>query len=207
MPEEHQPLVRTGRAWNFDNNISTDLIMPATVLWGRASTPEARKAAIMPNRPGWALNEVQRGDVVLAGTNFGCGSSRPAPRILARELGLSCVVADSFSRLFQRNAVNIGFPVLICPGISSFAEEGQVVEVHFDSGRVRNLDTGAEIVGEPYPPDSPPGQLLRLGGLRPFLERWLDEHPEVRERQGEASQPPAAAVGIRTDRSRRDEEK
>jgi 3-isopropylmalate/(R)-2-methylmalate dehydratase small subunit len=90
------------------------------------------------------------------------------------------VVAESFSRLFQRNALNIGFPVLICPGVTSFADEGQTVEVHFDSGQVRNLTTATEIVGEPYPADSPPGQLLRLGGLRPFLESWLDEHPEVR---------------------------
>jgi 3-isopropylmalate/(R)-2-methylmalate dehydratase small subunit len=180
-------LVRTGRCWNFGDDISTDLIMPATVLWGHVTTPAERKAAIMPNRPGWAAAEVQPGDLILAGRNFGCGSSRAAPRVLARELGLSCVVAESFSRLFQRNAVNIGFPVLICPGISSFAEEGDTVEVHFDDGRVRNLTSGAELVGEPYPPDSPPGQLLRLGGLRPFLERWLEEHPEVRARGGAAA--------------------
>lgn len=184
MADTDAQLVRTGRVWNFGDNISTDLIMPAAVLWRTVTTPEERRAAIMPNRPGWAASEVGAGDVILAGKNFGCGSSRPAPRILARELGLSCVVADSFSRLFQRNAVNIGFPVLICPGISSFADEGDTVEVHFDSGIVRNLTTGAEIVGEPYPPDSPPGQLLRLGGLGPFLERWLDEHPEVRNRRG-----------------------
>jgi 3-isopropylmalate/(R)-2-methylmalate dehydratase small subunit len=173
-------LTRSGRVWNFGDNISTDLIMPGSVLWGHVTTPAERKAAIMPNRPGWAANQVRPGDVILAGSNFGCGSSRPAPRILVRDLALSCVVADSFSRLFQRNALNIGFPVLICPGISSFADEGQMVEVHFDSGQVRNLTTGKEIVGEPYPADSPPGQLLRLGGLRPFLERWLDQHPEVR---------------------------
>jgi 3-isopropylmalate/(R)-2-methylmalate dehydratase small subunit len=146
------------------------------------TTSEARKAAIMPQRPGWAAREVRPGDLIFAGTNFGCGSSRPAPRILARDLGLSCVVAESFSRLFQRNAVNIGFPVLICPGIASFAQEGDFVEVHFDTGKVRNVARGTEIVGEPYPQDSPPGQLLRLGGLEPFLAKWLEEHPEARRR-------------------------
>jgi 3-isopropylmalate/(R)-2-methylmalate dehydratase small subunit len=135
---------------------------------------------MMPNRPGWAADEVQPGDMIVAGSNFGCGSSRPAPRVLRDELRLSCVVAESFSRLFQRNAVNIGFPALICPGITAFATEGEELEVDFDSGLVRNLTHGGELYGEPYPPDSPPGQLLRLGGLRPFLERWLDEHPEVR---------------------------
>jgi 3-isopropylmalate/(R)-2-methylmalate dehydratase small subunit len=134
-----QNLVRTGRVWNFGDNVSTDLIMPGAILWNHVTTPEARKGAIMPQRPGWAAGEVRPGDLIFAGKNFGCGSSRPAPRILARDLGLSCVVAESFSRLFQRNAVNIGFPVLICPGIASFAQEGDFVEVHFDTGKVRNV--------------------------------------------------------------------
>ncbi len=143
---------------------------------------DARKAAMMPNRPGWAERDARPGDLIVAGTNFGCGSSRPAPRVLRDELGLSSVVAESFSRLFQRNAVNIGFPVLICPGISAFATEGDELEVHFDSGLVRNETQGTELYGEPYPPDSPPGQLLRMGGLRPFLEQWLEDHPEARAR-------------------------
>jgi 3-isopropylmalate/(R)-2-methylmalate dehydratase small subunit len=173
-------LVRRGRVWAFGDDISTDLIMPGAILWGHVKGAAARKSAMMPNRPGWAANEVQPGDMIVAGSNFGCGSSRPAPRVLRDELLLSCVVAESFSRLFQRNAVNIGFPVLICPGITAFAAEGDELEVDFDSGLVRNLSHGTELYGEPYPPDSPPGQLLRLGGLRPFLERWLEEHPEVR---------------------------
>ena len=176
-----QSLTRTGRVWNFGDNVSTDLIMPGAILWRHVTTPDARsRRRSCPNRPGWAAREVRHGDLILAGKNFGCGSSRPAPRILSRELGLSCVVAESFSRLFQRNAVNIGFPVLMCPGISRFAEEGDLVEVDFDTGRVRNLTRQREIVGEPYPPDSPPGQLLRLGGLEPFLRKWLEEHPQLR---------------------------
>ncbi len=123
---------------------------------------------------------MQPGDLVVAGTNFGCGSSRAAPRVLRDELQVSCVVAESFSRLFQRNAVNIGFPVLICPGIRDFAPEGDDLEVDFDTGRCTNHTRGTALDGEPYPPDSPPGQLLRMGGLRPFLERWLEDHPEVR---------------------------
>ena len=173
-------LVRRGRAWSFGNDISTDLIMPGAILWGHVKGADARKAAIMPNRLGWAAGDVRPGDLIVAGTNFGCGSSRPAPRVLRDELGLSCVVAESFSRLFQRNAVNIGFPVLICPGVTAFAAEGDELEVHFDSGLVRNETQGTELYGEPYPPDSPPGQLLRMGGLRPFLEQWLEQHPEAR---------------------------
>lgn len=175
-------LSASGRVWKFGDNISTDLIMPGPILFGHVTTPEERKQAIMPNRPGWAADEVQPGDMVVAGTNFGCGSSRSAPRVLREDLGVSCVVAESFSRLFLRNAVNLGFPVLVCPGITAFAEEGEVLDVDFDDGRVVRRSDGAEITGEAYPPDSPPGQLLRLGGLRPFLDQWLDEHPEVRAR-------------------------
>ena len=122
---EAATLVRRGRAWSFGNDISTDLIMPGAILWGHVKGADARKAAIMPNRPGWAERDVRPGDLVVAGTNFGCGSSRPAPRVLRDELGLSCVVAESFSRLFQRNAVNIGFPVLICPGITDVRRRGR----------------------------------------------------------------------------------
>lgn len=172
-------LVVRGRTWKFGKNISTDLIMPGAILWGHVAGAD-RRAAIMPNRPGWAAQEVQPGDIVVADTNFGCGSSRPAPRILREELGVGAVVAESFSRLFQRNAVNIGFPVLICPGIVQLVDEGDEIEVDVDTGLVRNLTQGTEIVGEAYPPDSPPGQLLRMGGLRPFLEQWLADHPEVR---------------------------
>ncbi|MBM3138865.1 MAG: 3-isopropylmalate dehydratase [Chloroflexi bacterium] len=175
-------LVVRGRTWKFGKNISTDLIMPGAILWGHVRG-EGRKAAIMPNRPGWAASEVRPGDIIVADTNFGCGSSRPAPRILREELGVAAVVAESFSRLFQRNAVNIGFPVLICPGIVAAVEEGDEIEVNVDTGVVRNLTRGTEIRGEAYPPDSPPGQLLRMGGLRPFLERWLEEHPEVKAKR------------------------
>lgn len=177
-------LVVRGKTWKFGKNISTDLIMPGAILWNPTND---RKAAIMPNRPGWAANEVQPGDIIVADTNFGCGSSRPAPRILREDLGVAAVVAESFSRLFQRNAVNIGFPVLICPGIVDAVDEGDEIEVNVDTGVVRNVTKGTEIVGEAYPADSPPGQLLRMGGLKPFLEQWLDEHPEIRERRSRAA--------------------
>lgn len=175
-------LVVSGRVWKFGDNISTDLLMPGPILWNHAKERDERLAAIMPNRPGWALTEVRSGDLVVGGRNFGCGSSRPASRILRDELGVTCVVAESFSRLFQRNSVNIGYPVLVCPGILDFVAEGDQIEVNFDSGTVTNLGSGDSIQGEPYPADSPPGQLLRMGGLRPFLEKWLAEHPEVRGR-------------------------
>lgn len=175
-------LVHRGRTWKFGKNISTDLIMPGAVLWGHV-TGKQRRPAIMPNRPGWAEMQVQPGDIIVADTNFGCGSSRPAPRVLRDDLGVACVVAESFARIFQRNAVNIGFAALICPGITAAVDEGDEIEVNVDSGLVRNLTRGTTIQGEAYPADSPPGQILRMGGLRPFLDQWLAEHPERASRR------------------------
>lgn len=179
-------MVFRGRTWVFGDNISTDLIMPSAITFGLAKSTEARKKATMPNRPGWAENEVKPGDIIAARRNFGCGSSRPAPRVLAEDLGVATVVADSFARVFQRNAVNIGFPTLVCPGICDVVDEGDVIEVDIDAGLVTNITRGGTILGTAFPPDSPPGQILRMGGLRAYLEKWVTEHPESRQPFGES---------------------
>jgi 3-isopropylmalate/(R)-2-methylmalate dehydratase small subunit len=173
-------MVIRGRTWKFGKNVSTDLILPGSIIWGHVRGQEEQRKAMMPNRPGWSM-EVQEGDIIVADTNFGCGSSRPAPRALQERLGVAACVGESFSRIFQRNSVNIGFPALICPGIVDAVEEGDEIEVNVDTGLVRNLTQGTEIQGEAYPADSPPGQLLRMGGLRPYLEQWLEDHPEAKE--------------------------
>ena len=129
--------VYQGRCWKFGDNISTDLIQPADVTWGHVRGPERLKYCMRANRPGWA-EQVGQGDILIAGTNFGCGSSRPAARML-RDLGITTVIAESISRLFMRNSVNIGFPALICPGITGLVEEGDEVYVNVDTGEVKNL--------------------------------------------------------------------
>jgi 3-isopropylmalate/(R)-2-methylmalate dehydratase small subunit len=163
----------TGKAWKFGDNISTDLIQPADVTWGHVRGPERLKYCMRANRPGWA-EQVEQGDVVVAGRNFGCGSSRPAARML-RDLGIICVVAESVSRIFMRNAVNIGWPALICPGITDLVEEGDQVYVNVDTGEVRNLRTGATLTAEGFPEGSPPYEILRAGGLQPLLRKMLVE--------------------------------
>ena len=159
-----------GRVWKFGDKVSTDLMMPGSKVLARPgiSDQEAAKFCMWANRPGWA-EQVQRGDIVVAGANWGCGSSRPAARLL-KALGIAVVVADSMSRLFFRNAVNIGFPVLICPGVSQAFEEGETADVDLETGEVRNLTRGTSLRGEALPPDSPPFQILKAGGLDPFLE-------------------------------------
>ena len=160
----------TGKVWKFGDKISTDVMMPGFAVLAKPgiSDEEASKFCMTANRPGWA-QQVQPGDIIVAGNNFGCGSSRPAQRLL-RALGISVVVADSTSRLFFRNCINTGYPVLMCEGVSQLFEEGDTADVHLETGEVKNLTRGTTIQGEALPKDSPPFQILAAGGLDSFLE-------------------------------------
>lgn len=160
-----------GRVWKFGDHVSTDLMMPGAAVLARPGLDEkaAAEHCMSANRPGWAA-EVRPGDVLLAGRNFGCGSSRPAQRLL-RALGIVVVVAESFSRLFFRNCINTGFPVLICRGVTEAFEEKEIAEVNLETGEVRNVTRGTVLVGEALAPGTPPYEILRAGGLRPLLEK------------------------------------
>ncbi|MBI2165285.1 MAG: 3-isopropylmalate dehydratase small subunit [Chloroflexi bacterium] len=157
-----------GRVWKFGDNISTDLMMPGHLYSRMLPWEEIAKHSMAANRPGWA-EQVRRGDIIIARRNFGCGSSRPAPRIL-KALGITVVVAESMSRLFFRNAVNVGFPVLICAGAYDAFEEGDVAEVDAETGQVRNLTRGTAFQGEALAPDTPPYEILKAGGLDTYLK-------------------------------------
>lgn len=162
-----------GKVWKFGDNISTDLIMPADVTWGHVRGPDRLNYCMRANRPGWA-EQVSQGDILVGGKNFGCGSSRPASRML-RGLGITCTIAESVSRLFLRNSINIGWPVLICPGIAAAIEEGDEVDVDLDTGEVRNVRTGQVLRAEGFPEGSPPYEILRAGGLQPLLRKMLED--------------------------------
>ncbi|MEW6442816.1 MAG: 3-isopropylmalate dehydratase [bacterium] len=164
-----------GRVWKFGDNISTDLMMPGTETLGQLGLKQEvdwqamARNCMQANRPGWA-ELVQQGDLLVAGRNFGCGSARPAPRFL-KVLGISVVLAESIARVFLRNSVNLGFPALICRGISPAVEEGDILEVDISSGQVRNLRSGRTLEAEGFPQGSPPYDILMAGGLKPFLAR------------------------------------
>jgi len=167
-----------GRVWKFGENINTDLMLPAFLhAKGTSMTPQEKaRYCMFSNRPDWA-SQVKPGDILIAGKNFGCGSSRPAAGQL-QNLGISIVVAESIARIFFRNAINLGFPCLICPGVSLLFSEGEIAEVHFNSGRVTNLSTGKWLQGDQLAEDSPPLQILRAGGILPLLEKEYFK-PEV----------------------------
>ncbi len=168
MSEESETAWRyRGRAWVFGDHINTDLILPSETMYGKVPEEEIKRFVFRAIRPEFA-EHVKPGDLVVAGVNFGCGSSRPAARVL-KELGVACVLAESFSRLFFRNAINLGYPVLVCTGITKAVRDGDELEVEPLIGRVRNLTTGEELQAEPLPPFV--RQLMKAGGLLELLRR------------------------------------
>ena len=170
---EEMTLLFQGRVWKFGDNISTDLMLPGMLYTRMMGFEEIAKSCMQANRPGWA-EQVKPGDIIVAGRNFGCGSSRPAPRIL-QALGITVVVAETMSRLFFRNSVNVGFPVLICGSVHDAFEEGDIAEVNAETGAVKNVTRDTVLQGEPLSPDTPPYQILKAGGLDPLLKRVVAE--------------------------------
>jgi 3-isopropylmalate dehydratase small subunit len=164
-----------GRVWKFGDKISTDLMVPgAYVLAKRGiSDDEAAKYAMHANRPGWAA-QVKKGDILVAGRNFACGSSRNWAKPI-QTLGISVVLAESVSRIGLRNAINTGLPTLICPGITSFVEEGEELEVDIVSGVVKNVSRGSILMAQAWPEDSPPYQILMAGGFMNYFQQKLAE--------------------------------
>ncbi len=164
-------MVFEGRVWKFGDSINTDLMMPGAEVLSKPglSDKEAAQYCMATNRPGWAT-QVREGDIIIAGRNWGCGSSRPAARLF-KALGISVIVAESMSRLFFRNAINIGLPVLICPGCSAAFAEGDQARININNGEVKNLNSGQVLQAEAMPWDSPPAQILRAGGLKKFMQK------------------------------------
>ena len=155
----------TARVWKFGDNINTDLILPNVAFY--LTPQEQLRYVFRANRPGW-VDEMKPGDILIGGKNFGMGSSRPAARNL-KNLGLACLVAHSINGLFYRNAVNFAFPAMECEGVQALFEEGDIAEIDFDSGAVKNLTSGKSLTGRTIPP-----QLLKIvdaGGIFPLLER------------------------------------
>ncbi len=153
-----------GKVWKFGDNISTDFLMPG---FTQGETPQERAAFCMrANRPEFA-REVQPGDIIVAGKNFGCGSSRPAARNLIT-LGVSCVIAESFGRIFFRNSANLGFPVLYCRGVYDAFKEGDTLQANFHTGEVKNLNSGKVLQADPLPEVAM--RILNAGGIVALLK-------------------------------------
>ena len=150
-----------GKVHKYGNNVDTDAIIPARHL----NTQDHKELAshCMEDIDKDFVNKVQEGDIMVAGDNFGCGSSREHAPIAIKASGIDCVIANTFARIFYRNAINIGLPIMECPEASERIQAGDEVEVDFDSGVIKNLTRGEEYKAHPFPESIQ--KIIRAGGL------------------------------------------
>lgn len=158
-----------GTAHKFGSNIDTDVIIPARYL----NTTDAAELAshCMQDIDADFVSRVKPGDVIVAEDNFGCGSSREHAPIAIKASGIACVIANTFARIFYRNALNIGLPILECPEAAAGISAGDEVEVDLDSGRITNTTTGESYQAKPFPPFMQ--ELISAGGLIQYAREKL----------------------------------
>jgi 3-isopropylmalate/(R)-2-methylmalate dehydratase small subunit len=160
----------SGNAVKFGDNVDTDVILPGKylVLMDPKDLAKHAMAGLDLTFP----EKAQRGVIVVGGKNFGCGSSREQAPLALKYAGVQCVLAESFARIFFRNAINIGLPVIECKGISAAVENGDELSVDFEAGEVRNLSKGQTLRGTTLPPFIL--EILSDGGLIENLRRRLN---------------------------------
>ncbi|MBP3381078.1 MAG: 3-isopropylmalate dehydratase small subunit [Clostridia bacterium] len=155
-----------GFVFKYPDNVDTDVIIPARYL----NTADAKELAkhCMEDIDTEFVNKVQKGDIMVAGWNFGCGSSREHAPLVIKTCGTGCVIAKSFARIFYRNAINIGLPILECPEAADAIAAGDTVEVDFDTGVITDITTGATFQAAPFPPFIQ--NIIKKGGLLASLK-------------------------------------
>ena len=139
----------SGRVFKYGDTVDTDVIIPARYL--NSSDPAELATHCMEDIDPNFIHQVQKGDIIVADKNFGCGSSREHAPIAIKAAGVSCVIAETFARIFYRNAINIGLPIIECPEVSKGIEFGDEVEIDFDSGMIYNKTKGTSFQGQAFP--------------------------------------------------------
>ncbi|MGI6214230.1 MAG: 3-isopropylmalate dehydratase small subunit [Christensenellales bacterium] len=150
-----------GKVFKYGNNVDTDVIIPARFL-NTTSEKELASHCMEDIDPDFT-KKVQPGDIIVAEDNFGCGSSREHAPIAIKASGVSCVIANTFARIFYRNSINIGLPIIECPEAVANIKAGDSVEVDFATGKITNLSTGASFTGQSFPPFIQ--NIIEAGGL------------------------------------------
>ncbi|MDD2269493.1 MAG: 3-isopropylmalate dehydratase small subunit [Eubacteriales bacterium] len=138
-----------GKALKYGDNVDTDVIIPARYL--NTSDKKELAAHCMEDIDKDFVKKVKQGDIMVAGKNFGCGSSREHAPIAIKESGISLIIAQSFARIFYRNSINIGLPIVECEAAANEINESDSVEMNFETGVIKNLTTGKEYQSEPFP--------------------------------------------------------
>ena len=155
-----------GFVHKYPDNVDTDVIIPARYL----NTPNAKELAshCMEDIDADFTKKVKDGDIMVGGWNFGCGSSREHAPLAIKTAGISCVIAKTFARIFYRNAINIGLPILECEAASNGIEAGDEVEVNFDTGVITNITKGETYQAEPFPEFIQ--EIIKAGGLMASIQ-------------------------------------
>lgn len=159
--------VLKGKAFVFGNNIDTDQIYPGRYL-ELVKPDEIAKHCLEGADPEFA-SKAAKGDVVVSGTNFGCGSSREHAVITLLNAGVSVILADSFARIFYRNSINLALPLMVCKGISKKVSNGDCLEVNLEEGIIINKSTGEKIQGEKISEYAM--EIIKSGGIKPLFRK------------------------------------
>ena len=162
-------MIIKGKVWKFKDNIDTDVIIPARYL--NTSDPKELALHCMEDYDSEFVKKMNQGDIIVAGNNFGCGSSREHAPIALKEAGISCVIAKSFARIFFRNAINIGLPIFESEEIAVQCSEGDLLKVDTAKGIIENINKG-----KTYKLDLLPAfiqNIISLGGLREYVKEEL----------------------------------
>lgn len=158
-----------GKVHKYGANVDTDAIIPARYL--NVSEPAELAKHCMEDIDIDFVKKVKPGDIIMATTNFGCGSSREHAPLAIKASGVSCVIAKSFARIFSRNAINIGLPVLECAEAVEKTKDGDILAVDLASGKIKNLNNGKEFIAEPYPEFM--AGIISAGGLIEYTKKRL----------------------------------
>ena len=154
-----------GRVFKYGDNVDTDVIIPARYL--NATKGEELAKHCMEDIDKDFVKKVQKGDIIVANKNFGCGSSREHAPLAIKCSALSCVIAETFARIFYRNAINIGMPIIECPEAAKAISNGDQVEIDFDSGVITDKTTGQSFQGQAFPPFMQ--KIIEAGGLVNYI--------------------------------------
>jgi 3-isopropylmalate dehydratase small subunit len=156
-----------GKIWKFGDNVDTDAIIPARYL-NTSEPAELAKHCMEDADPSFPA-KLKKGDIIVAGTNFGCGSSREHAPIAIKAAGVACVIAKSFARIFYRNAFNMGLPILECPEAFDSLNEGDEVGVSLSNGEITIIKIGRKLIAQPVPEFMQ--ALLNAGGLMNYVKK------------------------------------
>jgi 3-isopropylmalate/(R)-2-methylmalate dehydratase small subunit len=164
--------IAEGMAYVFGNNIDTDQIYPANYV-ELTEVEDIKKYAMKGSSKPDFVKIFKKGDIIIGGTNFGCGSSREHAAITLKEIGVGAIIAESFGRIFFRNAINLGIPTIVCKGIDTIIEDGNRVKIDFVTGEIENISLKKTAQAEPV--SAYMMNILQSGGIKPMIKHMQEK--------------------------------